>query len=308
MKFSLQSTYVRKIALFILQGEVEYFYWKMRTLHLRRGFKALKVADNIETIDTFVSNNMSLARFGDGEFKILFGKGNPNFQEQNQKLAERLREVILSNDPRVLVCIPRPLKSLRREKLQSRYFWLRFINQYRDDLNKVLKRNKIYGNAGITRFYIGQTDKKYAEQTFALLKEIWDGKDLLIVEGELSRMGVGNSIFDNARSVQRIVCPSTNAFGKYDEILNVVKDHANGRLILIALGPTATVLAYDLALANIRAIDLGHIDLEYCWMKLGVKERTPIKGKHISELHSEQDVMLNSEQYSVYANSILWVI
>lgn len=33
-----------------------------------------------------------------------------------------------------------------------------------------------------------------------------------------------------------------------------------GRLILIALGMTATVLAYDLSKAGFWAIDIGHID------------------------------------------------
>lgn len=308
MKFFPQAIYVRKIALFILRGEIEYFYWKWRTIQLRRGFKDPKVLDNIDTVKKLLTEKTSLVRFGDGEFKILFGKGNPNFQLQDDKLAKRLKEVILSDDPRVLVCIPRPLSNLRREKLQSRYFWLNFINQYRDDLNKVLNHNRVYGNAGITRFYIGQTDRKYAEKTFGLLKEMWDAKDLLIVEGELSRVGVGNSIFEHARSVKRIICPAQNAFEKYNEIFKVVKEHANGRLVLIALGPTATVLGYDLAMADIQAIDIGHIDLEYCWMKLAVRERTPIPGKHVSELHNDQITDLSVPDKLNYENSIIFKI
>ena len=35
------------------------------------------------------------------------------------------------------------------------------------------------------------------------------------------------------------------------------------RLVLIALGPTATILAYDLYLAGYQAVDIGHIDLYY---------------------------------------------
>ena len=36
-------------------------------------------------------------------------------------------------------------------------------------------------------------------------------------------------------------------------------------IILIALGPTATVLAYDLSKRGYQAIDVGHIDIEYEW-------------------------------------------
>jgi hypothetical protein len=42
-------------------------------------------------------------------------------------------------------------------------------------------------------------------------------------------------------------------------------------LILISLGPTATVLAYDLAKLGYWAIDIGHIDNEYEWLKLEAK-------------------------------------
>lgn len=37
------------------------------------------------------------------------------------------------------------------------------------------------------------------------------------------------------------------------------------KLVLIALGHTATVLAYDLAEVGYQAIDIGHIDIEYEW-------------------------------------------
>ena len=35
--------------------------------------------------------------------------------------------------------------------------------------------------------------------------------------------------------------------------------------MLIALGPTATILAYDLAEKGVQALDVGHIDIEYEW-------------------------------------------
>jgi len=55
-------------------------------------------------------------------------------------------------------------------------------------------------------------------------------------------------------------------------------------LILIALGPTATVLAYDLALIGYWAIDIGHVDLEYEWMKNGALQQEKVKGKYVNEV------------------------
>lgn len=285
--------------------KIEYNFWKARTAKMRRSFVKIKVLDNLETISDIVDNQKSVVRFGDGEFKILFKKGNPNFQEINERLAERLTEVIKSNDPRVLVCIPYTLYSLKGEKLNSSYFWLQFINTYVDQLNTVLRTGYNYGNAGITRFYVGQTDREYSEKTFSELKKIWNNRNLLIVEGELSRLGVGNDIFDNALSLQRIIAPPKNAFDRYDEILETVKQHAKDKLVLIALGPTATVLAYDLAMSGIQAVDIGHIDLEYSWMKMNAEERIPIKGKYCSEIHEEQDLELDPEDQLKYESSII---
>ena len=37
-------------------------------------------------------------------------------------------------------------------------------------------------------------------------------------------------------------------------------------LFLVALGPTATVLAYDLSKIGYQAIDIGHIDISFVWV------------------------------------------
>ena len=45
----------------------------------------------------------------------------------------------------------------------------------------------------------------------------------------------------------------------------------------------ATVLAYDLAKLGYQAVDIGHIDIEYEWMKMGATENVPVKGKFTNE-------------------------
>ena len=51
------------------------------------------------------------------------------------------------------------------------------------------------------------------------------------------------------------------------------------KLILIALGPTATVLSYDLNKLGYQAIDIGHADIEYEWYLRKAKKKIPIKNK-----------------------------
>jgi glycosyltransferase family protein len=108
-------------------------------------------------------------------------------------------------------------------------------------------------------------DKRKSIKYFERIKNIWDEREVVIVERKKRRLGVGNDLFENSKSIQRIICPSINAFSNYTEILNEVKKLDKSKLILIALGPTATVLAYDLSIAGYQAIDIGHIDIVYEW-------------------------------------------
>ena len=119
---------------------------------------------------------------------------------------------------------------------------------------------------------------------FEKIKLLWKNRDIVIVEGEKSRLGVGNDLFYYASSIERIICPSVNAYSKYKDILNQVKKQDKSKLILIALGPTATILAYDLSNEGYQAIDIGHIDIEYEWYLKKVSEKCPVKNKYIGEV------------------------
>ena len=127
-------------------------------------------------------------------------------------------------------------------------------------------------------------DKSNCGRWFEKCKQIWEGQDVLIVEGELSRLGVGNDLFANAKSIQRVLSPAVNAYDQYDQLLNAAKRYGRGKLILLALGMTATVMAYDLAKAGYWAIDIGHIDIEYEWFLQGATEKVAVKGKRVFEV------------------------
>ena len=64
-----------------------------------------KIANPDETISELVSKNKSIARFGDGEIDFIYGKGM-NYQKYDKKLANRLQEVLNSNEENLLIGIP----------------------------------------------------------------------------------------------------------------------------------------------------------------------------------------------------------
>lgn len=79
-----------------------------------------------------------------------------------------------------------------------------------------------------------------------------------------------------------------------------------GRLILIALGMTATVLAYDLSKAGFWAIDIGHIDVEYEWFLRGVTEKIALNGKFVNEVSGGREVSEINDP--IYEKQIIKVI
>ncbi len=122
---------------------------------------------------------------------------------------------------------------------------------------------------------------------------------MLVIEGSKSRVGVGNSLFSNAAEIKRILCPSVNAFDAYQEILAQACAVPKDYLILIALGPTATVLAYDLYKAGYQAVDIGHIDIEFEWFLRKSDQREQIPGKFVAEVGGmEEDTLKDDALYS----------
>ncbi|VOF32064.1 putative glycosyltransferase [Streptococcus pneumoniae] len=131
------------------------------------------------------------------------------------------------------------------------------------------------------------------------MKSIWENRDLLIVEGATSRSGVGNDLFDEANSIKRIICPSHSAFSRVHEIEQEIEKYAGGRLILCMLGPTAKVLSYNLCQMGYQVLDVGHIDSEYEWMKMGAKTKVKFSHKHTAEHNFDQDIeFIDDETYN----------
>jgi glycosyltransferase family protein len=236
-----------------------------------------------ETLDKIINDKCSVSRYGDGEFNIMIGKSQ-FFQKYDNDLRLRLIEIIKSQGKNHIVCIPDVFDNLKRFTEDSKKYWIRYLSFNRNKIYWKLDLKKEYYDAMVTRLYMDYKDKRKAEERFLKFRMLWEGKEVVLVEGEQSRLGIGNDLFDNASLIKRIICPAVNAFEKYDEILAAIKKHDKSKLILIALGPTATVLAYDLSLMGYRALDIGNVDIEYEWFLNKALEKFPVKNKYIGEV------------------------
>lgn len=217
-----------------------------------------------ESLDLILNCKKSLARFGDGEFNLMLGK-SIGFQEANQTLSRRLSEVLSNQIENLEIGLPKTFGSLKAYKKEASKFWKAYMGINRFSIIKRINLSRIYCNTNMTRFWTGYKNESEVPEIVKKYKKIWQNRDLIFVEGNLTRMGVGNDLFSNAKSIRRILCPSKNAWDRYDEILDSITKIENKKnvLFILALGPTATVLAYDVCKLGVQVLDLGHIDVQY---------------------------------------------
>ena len=251
-----------------------------------------------ETLDYIIENKSSLIRFGDGEINMLAGHSIP-YQDYDEELVSTMRDIIGQESRKELVlCLPDAFTDRFRFTYWAIPFWKDHMDHYMD-FYRELCSDSWYGSTFVSRPYIDFEDKSQAKAQFEKLKSIWKNRDLLIVEGATSRSGVGNDLFDEANSIKRIICPSHSAFSRVHEIEQEIEKHAAGRLILCMLGPTAKVLAYHLSRKGHQVLDIGHIDSEYEWMKMGAKTKVKFSHKHTAEYNFDQDIeFIEDETYN----------
>lgn len=273
MKFKecLMSCYL-SVRYFVLRS---YYEWRMPT-----------VLTTEETLKRIINNKVSISRYGDGELSVMQG-GSIGFCKSNDELSLRLKQILLEPLPNLLVCIPRMIITQKDIVKKAKKFWRHHFAAEYPYWFKFLDTYTTYGNAICSRFYIGVQNVNFASSVIDLWRKVWDNKKCLLVEGANTRMGMGNDLMDNAKSIERILCPPTDAFDKYDKILDAVLrtigDSRNEYVVLLALGPTATVLAYDLCKEGIQAVDCGHLDIEYEWFIQETPVRTNIPTKAVNE-------------------------
>lgn len=266
--------------------------------------KKYSIANTPDTINSLINSNKSLSRFGDGELgwimqKNVFTQNTLTFEKTSNLLSKRLLQVLCSNNPNLEIGLPNiyRIHSAYYKNYVKRAF-KNFMSKLGSTWMNYLSVNKQYYNTDITRAFSSYKSRAYSNFIFHKWKKIWNNKDLLIVEGRGTRIGVYDNLMSNASSIHRIECPIINAFESYNVILKITSKYLQSHrnyLTLISLGPTATILSYDLCNRGFRAIDIGHIDIEYEWFLRHTECDIPYKfvneiegGAHVKPIYDKQ--------------------
>lgn len=218
------------------------------------------VMSTTETLDNIIKGN-SIARFGDGELQLIIGKGLGKLGKENEyqvfdkKLSNKLREIIKAPTNKCIIAINEYSDKWDDEK-NYKYglsYFENFWYRYWDKLKKIYKYDYTYGCAATTRISV------FKENNLESIKKIWENKKVLFVVGENSHFILEPRLFNNIKEADMLVTKGKSSFEKYDDIFKQIKTYGTDWLIFLSLGPTATVLAYELSNLGYQALDMGHL-------------------------------------------------
>lgn len=204
------------------------------------------VLSEAETL-RLVLEGWSLARYGDGEFKLCYG-GDIKSQKGDPALAKRLREILLSSGETCLVGIP-------NLHAPTKPFW----DQFRTDrITRLFDMRRVYGSAFVSR--PDSAPWIHNPTYWKQVESLWKGRNVTLVRGSGKSL-TASVLSPSAASVNEIVCARQHAWAERAELLEKI---GRPERVLLCCGPTATVLAVELAAKGVHAIDLGHIGM---WFK-----------------------------------------
>ena len=199
------------------------------------------VLSESESIERIVRDKVSVARFGDGEYKLCRNK-SLRFQRHSKELAHRLRMILYCDVPNFYAAVVSPLLGGENHKWKNH-----FVHNYRI----IVKLNDTPRLNSLVSFVEkpGDIDR---------MKSIWHNrKAALITNPQTMRMAESCGFFTNASALNFISVPNTETFSRYPSLLKEAKRQPDDTLFLLACGPTATVLAYNLHIAGYQAVDIG---------------------------------------------------
>lgn len=221
------------------------------------GFKgaAFTIDGEWETLRAIAARGASIARYGDGELMIMIGYGI-YFQEYDPELARRLREIVRQPSERFLIGLPPfDTMSITKEAWKKRWEKYRLIFSY------LVRNGGSYHSTALSRpSSVGNWEPQEYYREFAAL---WKGRDLVLIHNDART--VSHPMFREARSVRHVACLPEHAYREYPSLLERAAAFADvpGVFFLIAAGPTACLLAWDLAQRGAQALDVGHLTSAY---------------------------------------------
>lgn len=260
-----------------------------------------------ETIDELLCTEKSMVRFGDGEIVMIKGV-DLMLQKASPEIADGLKEILAYPYDDLLVMLPGIFAGLSDHNKENRKFWQDHLLFCRKTYEKYCNPDKIYYNSLVSRCYYFVNDRIPCGRWFAKIRKIWENKDVVIVEGTKTHNGVGSDLLDTAKSIERIICPPSDAYSVIPAILEVCMGYEKDRLFLLSAGVAAKFLTVELFRQGYRALDIGNLDLEYEWYLRGADGKCALEKHEIEGVEANRKAALKDEAYAAYLDQVkVWL-
>jgi hypothetical protein len=204
-----------------------------------------RVNGEIETVKRLLKGS-SIARFGDGELKFLFGNGYRR-QPSNRDLTDEIRALVASPNNGCVIGIP--TMDPAGPKYEN---WIRHEQRFTQFFHSGDGRR--YYSAFITR-PDSAADNIESPEYVDLLSKLWAGRNVVLLSEVTSKL---LKCVRDASNVMHIECPRYEAYSMIAQFERAIVS-AKPDIALLSCGPTATCLANRLAGRGIQAIDIGSI-------------------------------------------------
>lgn len=217
-------------------------------------------------IDFLLKRPRSFCRFGDSELEAMLGN-DMIFQHGDARLAKILQEALRSNDDGCAVGLSNYYREVSDNSVDfSGRFYYVTSRRYRCIIDQYANHGRSYISPGFTCPYISQKDidSIHMAKRYEKILRLFEQRNLVVFAGDRVFSKLKYNVFERAKSLQIVQCPTENAFDRYDDILNMAREYPKEEATLcFILGPTATAAAYELSKEGYLAWDIGHIAKDY---------------------------------------------
>lgn len=212
----------------------------------------------METLN-LVAQGRSLARWGDGEVKLMLQpEFDLMFQDSNKDLAHDLQNLLRNYDSMeetTLLAFPTVYSSRLWQGIWAENWHL---------MKPILEASRArFANTHVSRPLFFQ---KHGQSGVDAWRKVWAGKNVCVVAGKGSKFELLPELFDSAESIIRVDSMPKNAYADLNRLKEELRELQGVDIFLTSLGPTGTVLAGWLASpegGGRHAIDVGHLASSY---------------------------------------------
>ena len=223
----------------------------------------ITVKNGHETIEE-LKKGKSIARFGDGEFQLIFLSGwryllerlrgrNPKvFDNGGFWFSVRLKQVLQSNHSNLMIGIPEVFYEGSEKIWQARFYY-----DHMQQIAALLNPDQAYYAQMFYRYNKRLPDCDSLEER---LKAIWQDKHIGIVN--FNPKIVESPIFSNASKIDFVQCRRRNSWGRWGRYYQDLLKRCLATecdMILASVGPVACLLAMDLSKNGRQCIDIGQV-------------------------------------------------